>query len=88
MFEWEAVPYSALMLYSYRHPDFAAEVAGSSAPPKAVGCWTVGLEERRLFVRSIPVAAVIDGNDADAWSLWDQAVENMSLLDEVQVAAL
>jgi len=64
------------MLYSYRHPDLAASVVTSALLPKHSQLEIARLDERRRFVRSIPVAAVVQGNDADAWSLWDQAVED------------
>jgi hypothetical protein len=37
------------------------------------------LLERRRFVRSIPVPAVIEGDDVEAWDLWNQALEGSSL---------
>jgi hypothetical protein len=63
------------MLYSYRHPDLAASVVASALLPKLSHHEIAGLVERRKVVRPIPAAAVVHGNDADAWSLWDQAVE-------------
>ncbi len=66
------------MLYSYRHPDLAATVTVGADLINVSEHGTVGLEERRRFVRLIPVAAVVHSNDADAWSLWDQAVEGTS----------
>ena len=64
------------MLYSYRHPDLAAVVAASEEFPKISPLEAARFEERRRFVRLIPVAVVVHGNDADVWSLWDQAVES------------
>jgi len=69
------------MLYSYRHPDLAARVVASALPPKLSQHEIAGLEERRQFVRPIPVAAVVHGNDTDAWSLWDQVVEGEAVQD-------
>jgi hypothetical protein len=63
------------MLYTYRHPDLAANAVASAMLPKLPQHEVAGLVERRKFVRPIPVAAVVHGNDADAWSLWDQVVE-------------
>lgn len=67
------------MLYSYRHPDLAAIVVASALLPKLSQHEIAGLEERRKFVRLIPVAAIEHANDADAWSFWDQAVESTCL---------
>lgn len=63
------------MLFSYRHPDLAASATGHSEISKLSDHEAAGLEERRRFVRSIPVPAVIESDDAEAWDLWTQAVE-------------
>jgi hypothetical protein len=64
------------MLYSYRHPDLAASVTGHSAVVKLSDHEIAGLAERRRFVRAIPVPAVIESDEADAWDLWDQLVQS------------
>ena len=79
MFQFIDVPYSVRMLYSYCHPDLAASVVASALLPKLSQHEIAGLEERWKFIRPIPAATVVHGNDADAWSLWDQAVEGESV---------
>ena len=69
----------ANMLFSYRHPDLAASGTGHSEISKLSDHETSGLEERRRFVRSIPVPTVIERDDAEAWELWTQAVKGPGL---------
>ena len=64
------------MLYSYRHPDLAASVTGHPAIVKLSDHEIAGLVERRRFVRTIPVPAVIEGDEADAWDLWNKVVQS------------
>jgi hypothetical protein len=64
------------MLYSYRHPDLAASVTGHSAVVKLSDHEIAGLAERRRYVRAIPVAAVIESDEADAWDLWNKVVQS------------
>jgi hypothetical protein len=66
------------MLYSYRHPDLAASAIGHPDISKLSDLEAAGLEERRRFVRAIPVPAVVESDDAAIWELWNQAVEGSS----------
>lgn len=66
------------MLYSYRHPDIGLKVVTSSKATDEARRGTEDFKERRQSVRLIPVAAVVQSTDSDAWSLWDQAVEDGS----------
>jgi len=67
------------MLYSYRHPDHAASATGHSEISKLSDHEATGLQERRRIVRSIPVPAVIESDDAEAWDLWTKTVEGSVL---------
>jgi len=66
------------MKYSYRHPDLAAK---QPEAPQLSESETVVLVERRRFVRPIPVPAAIESDEADVWSLWDQATEGKQTAD-------
>jgi hypothetical protein len=66
------------MLYSYRHPDLAIETTENTSTGTAPEQKPEPVVERRRVVRPIPVPAVIESNDSDAWELWDQALEGFS----------
>jgi hypothetical protein len=67
------------MLFSYRHPDHIASTTGHTESSKLSEHEAAELRERRRFIRSIPVPAVIECDEAEAWDLWNQVTQGASL---------